>query len=145
MSNTKTVQNAAPDWQAADWNKGGGLLPAIIQDAGTGQVLMLGYMNLDAAMKTAESGKVTFFSRSKQRLWTKGEEGGLLPFPPAEIEAADLAGLALELAAWGATPDDLPFLTQPPLGTFNEAQGLLQMLGILDEDLRITDHGVETT
>lgn len=75
------------------------------------------------------------------RLWTKGEEGGLLPFPPAEIEAADLAGLALELAAWGATPDDLSFLTQPPSGTFNEAQGLLQMLGILDEDLRITDHG----
>lgn len=75
------------------------------------------------------------------RLWTKGEEGGLLPFPPAEIEAADLAGLALELAAWGATPDDLPFLTQPPSGAFNEAQSLLQMLGILDEDLRITDHG----
>lgn len=75
------------------------------------------------------------------RLWTKGEEGGLLPFPPAEIEAADLAGLALELAAWGATPNDLPFLTAPPHGTFREAQSLLQMLGILDGDLRITAHG----
>jgi len=75
------------------------------------------------------------------RLWTKGEEGGLLPFPPAEIEAADLAGLALELAAWGATPEDLPFLTQPPSGTFCEAQTLLRMLNILDDDLRITPHG----
>ncbi|SHG53611.1 ATP-dependent helicase HrpB [Cognatishimia maritima] len=75
------------------------------------------------------------------RLWTKGEEGGLLPFPPAEIEAADLAGLALELAAWGATTADLPFLTQPPSGTFSEAQNLLQMLGILDQDMRITEHG----
>lgn len=75
------------------------------------------------------------------RLWTKGEEGGLLPFPPAEIEAADLAGLALELAAWGATPSDLPFLTQPPSGTFQEAQNLLRMLNILDKDGRITSHG----
>ncbi|UZD89815.1 ATP-dependent helicase HrpB [Cognatishimia activa] len=75
------------------------------------------------------------------RLWTKGEEGGLMPFPPAEIEAADLAGLALELAAWGTTPKDLPFLTQPPSGTFAEAQRLLQMLGILDDSLRITEHG----
>jgi len=75
------------------------------------------------------------------RLWTKGQEGGLAPFPPAEIEAADLAGLALELATWGASPEDLPFLTQPPKGTFSEAQSLLQMLGILDEALRITEHG----
>ncbi|MFY0596491.1 MAG: ATP-dependent helicase HrpB [Cognatishimia sp.] len=75
------------------------------------------------------------------RLWTKGEEGGLAAFPPAEIEAADLAGLALELATWGATPNDLPFLTQPPTGTFSEAQSLLQMLGILDDGMRITEHG----
>ena len=53
-----------------------GLIPAIIQDATTKTVLMLGYMNAEAVSKTIESAKVTFFSRSKQRLWTKGEESG---------------------------------------------------------------------
>ena len=53
-----------------------GLLPAIVQDASTRKVLMLGYMNADALAKTKETNKVTFFSRSKQRLWTKGEESG---------------------------------------------------------------------
>lgn len=61
----------------ADFQKGqNGLLPAIIQDALTGKVLMLGYMNAESLQKTQELGKVTFFSRSKQRLWTKGEESG---------------------------------------------------------------------
>ncbi|PIB38131.1 bifunctional phosphoribosyl-AMP cyclohydrolase/phosphoribosyl-ATP diphosphatase HisIE [Maribacter sp. 4G9] len=53
-----------------------GLVPAIIQDARTKNVLMLGYMNEEALQKTQESGKVTFFSRTKERLWTKGEESG---------------------------------------------------------------------
>jgi len=53
-----------------------GLVPAIIQDATTKSVLMLGYMNAEALEKTEQSGRVTFFSRSKQRLWTKGEESG---------------------------------------------------------------------
>ncbi|MHA6280640.1 bifunctional phosphoribosyl-AMP cyclohydrolase/phosphoribosyl-ATP diphosphatase HisIE [Salinimicrobium sp. CAU 1759] len=53
-----------------------GLVPAIIQDAETKNVLMLGYMNEEAFRKTQETRKVTFFSRSKQRLWTKGEESG---------------------------------------------------------------------
>ena len=53
-----------------------GLVPAIIQDSSTKNVLMLGYMNQEAYEKTLASGKVTFFSRSKQRLWTKGEESG---------------------------------------------------------------------
>ncbi len=52
------------------------LVPAIVQDAVTGKVLMLGYMNGEALAKTQELGKVTFFSRSKNRLWTKGEESG---------------------------------------------------------------------
>ena len=55
-----------------------GLLPAIVQDATTKTVLMLGYMNEEALQHTQESGKVTFFSRSKQRLWTKGEELSLI-------------------------------------------------------------------
>ena len=53
-----------------------GLLPAIIQDVNTRMVLMLGYMNEEALTKTQESGNVTFYSRSKKRLWTKGEESG---------------------------------------------------------------------
>ena len=59
-----------------DFSKENGLVPAIIQDAQTLQVLMLGYMNEEAFKKTKEENKVTFFSRSKQRLWTKGEESG---------------------------------------------------------------------
>ncbi|MDA9893184.1 bifunctional phosphoribosyl-AMP cyclohydrolase/phosphoribosyl-ATP diphosphatase HisIE [Flavobacteriaceae bacterium] len=53
-----------------------GLLPAIIQDVNTRTVLMMGYMNEEALTKTQESGNVTFYSRSKKRLWTKGEESG---------------------------------------------------------------------
>ncbi len=53
-----------------------GLVPAIVQDVVTNKVLMLGYMNAEAVDKTMECGKVTFFSRSKQRLWTKGETSG---------------------------------------------------------------------
>lgn len=53
-----------------------GLLPAIVQDYKTSKVLMLGFMNEEAFVKTEESGKVTFYSRSKSRLWTKGEESG---------------------------------------------------------------------
>ncbi len=60
-----------------DFDKlGNGLVPAIIQDANTNVVLMLGFMNQEAYEKTVKTGKVTFFSRSKQRLWTKGEESG---------------------------------------------------------------------
>ncbi len=61
------------DLDKIDFEKGGGLVPAIIQDATSGTVLMLGYMNKAAAEKTLELGKVTFLSRSKKRLWTKGE------------------------------------------------------------------------
>lgn len=58
------------------WDKMDNLLPAIVQDALSGKVLMQGYMDQDALTKTLETGKVTFFSRSKQRLWTKGETSG---------------------------------------------------------------------
>ena len=63
--------------KTANFNKNNnGLLPAIVQDEQTLKVLMLGYMNQEAIEKTKSSGKVTFFSRSKQRLWTKGETSG---------------------------------------------------------------------
>jgi len=71
-----------------DWDKGAGLVPAIVQHADSGSVLMLGYMNREALRATLESGRVVFFSRSKQRLWQKGETSGHY----------------LELRAWTAMP-----------------------------------------
>ena len=68
-----------------DWSKDDGLLPAVIQDARDGRVLMLGYMNAEALETTLSQGRVTFFSRSKQRLWTKGETSGNV------LELVDLA------------------------------------------------------
>ena len=59
-----------------DFEKNGGLIPVVIQHAHTLQVLMLGYMNQEALEKTKAEGRVTFYSRSKQRLWTKGESSG---------------------------------------------------------------------
>ena len=59
-----------------DFKKGDGLVPAIIQDADTKNVLMLGFMNQEAYQKTLETGKVTFWSRTRQTLWTKGETSG---------------------------------------------------------------------
>ena len=106
-----------PDWDSADWDKGAGLLPAIVQDAATGQVLMLGYMNREAADMTVSSGKVTFFSRSKQRLWTKGEtSGNSLVFVSAAIDCdrdtilvqADPAGPACHTGARTCFGDGLP-------------------------------------
>jgi phosphoribosyl-ATP pyrophosphohydrolase/phosphoribosyl-AMP cyclohydrolase len=59
-----------------DWDKGDGLVPVIVQDARDGSALMLGYMNREALQRTLDSGRVTFFSRSRRRLWQKGESSG---------------------------------------------------------------------
>lgn len=80
-----------------DWEKTDGLMPAIVQHAVSGEVLMLGYMNPDALDKTLETGKVTFFSRTKQRLWTKGETSGnflnVVSIAPDRIgDIADMCG-----------------------------------------------------
>ncbi len=64
------------DTASLDWTKSDGLIPVIVQDADSGLVLMLGYMNQAALEHTRTSGQVTFWSRSKQRLWTKGESSG---------------------------------------------------------------------
>jgi phosphoribosyl-AMP cyclohydrolase / phosphoribosyl-ATP pyrophosphohydrolase len=61
---------------ALDWRRLDGLLPAVIQHAGSGKVLMLGYMNAEALEQTLKERRVTFYSRSRQRLWTKGESSG---------------------------------------------------------------------
>lgn len=64
------------DIETLDWDKNAGLIPAVIEDAVSGRVLMLAYMNREALQKTLETKRVTFFSRSKGRLWTKGEISG---------------------------------------------------------------------
>ena len=79
-----------------DWAKGDGLLPAIVQDAATLRVLMLGYMNRDALDATLASRRVTFFSRSKQRLWTKGESSGhVLELVSVDVDCDDDSLLVL--------------------------------------------------
>jgi phosphoribosyl-AMP cyclohydrolase / phosphoribosyl-ATP pyrophosphohydrolase len=105
------------DWERQlDWDKGSGLLPAIIQDAASGAVLMLGYMTREALAATQASGRVTFWSRSKGRLWTKGETSG--HFLDLKQIAADCDGDTLLILAepkgpachrgtatcWGAQP-----------------------------------------
>ncbi len=64
------------DISRLDWAKSDGLLPAVVQHWRSGAVLMLGYVNADALAQTLQTGKVTFYSRSKQRLWVKGETSG---------------------------------------------------------------------
>jgi ATP-dependent helicase HrpB len=93
----------------------------------------------EATQRAGRAGRVA--KGTCYRLWTKGGEGALAGFPPAEIEVADLSGLALELALWGGAPEALPFLTPPNPGGYASAQELLQMLGALDAQARITDHG----
>jgi len=73
------------DAQALDWGKGDGLLPAVVQDAGDGAVLMLGYMSPESLARTLEDGLVTFYSRSRDTLWRKGETSGHV------LEVVDIA------------------------------------------------------
>jgi phosphoribosyl-ATP pyrophosphohydrolase/phosphoribosyl-AMP cyclohydrolase len=85
-----------------DWDKGGGLIPAIVQHGATGAVLMLAYMNREALTATQTSGRVTFWSRSKQRLWTKGETSG--HFLTVRTIAPDCDGDTLLILADPAGP-----------------------------------------
>lgn len=75
------------------------------------------------------------------KLWTRGAEGALPGFAPPEIAVADLSGLALDLALWGTGPEDLALLTPPPEGAWAEARALCAMLGALDAEGRVTEHG----
>lgn len=85
------------DLTKLDWDKGNGLLPAIVQHEGNGAVLMLGYMNPEALAATLTSGRITFWSRSKQRLWVKGETSG--HFLEMKHIAADCDGDTLLILA----------------------------------------------
>ncbi len=110
-------------------------------DAGSGMSRLVTerVTKAEAEQRRGRAGRVS--AGTCYRMWTKGEEGGLALFPPAEIESTDLAGLVLELAVWGAdTPTNMAFLTQPPERAFTEAQALLGALGALKAG-RITAHG----
>lgn len=93
----------------------------------------------EATQRAGRAGRVA--EGTCYRLWTKGEDGALPAFAPPEIDTADLAPLALDLAQWGATPDTMPFLTPPNPGTYAEGLTLLRDLGALDHSHQITDHG----
>jgi phosphoribosyl-ATP pyrophosphohydrolase/phosphoribosyl-AMP cyclohydrolase len=97
-----TAEKLPDRWETLDWNKGDGLLPAIVQDAGSGAVLMLGYMNRAALAATLATGDVTFWSRSKGRLWTKGESSG--HFLKLKEIAADCDGDTLLITAQALGP-----------------------------------------
>lgn len=93
----------------------------------------------EATQRSGRAGRVS--AGVAYKLWTKGEEGALAAYPPAEIEAGDLTGFALELALWGAQAADLAFVTPPHEGRLAEAQSVLRMLDALDDGGRITSHG----
>ena len=92
----------------------------------------------EAAQRRGRAGRVA--PGVCYRMWARAEDGALPADPPPEIARADLAGLALELAAWGAAPGDLRFLTPPPDAALAEARALLAELGALDSAGRVTAH-----
>lgn len=116
---------------ALDWAKGDGLLPAIIQHWRSGEVLMLGYMNREALAATQASGKVTFFSRSKQRLWTKGESSGntlLLKSVHVDCDADTLLVRADPIGptCHRGTPTCFADAADLPLGFLGHLDGLIE-------------------
>jgi phosphoribosyl-AMP cyclohydrolase / phosphoribosyl-ATP pyrophosphohydrolase len=113
-----------------DWAKGDGLLPVIVQHWLTGEVLMLGYMSAEALVATQESGHVTFFSRSKQRLWTKGETSGhvlVLKSVRMDCDADTLLVLAEPYGptCHNGTSSCFGDEVQPPLGFLAELDALI--------------------
>lgn len=93
----------------------------------------------EATQRAGRAGRVS--EGVAYKLWTRGEDGALAAYPPAEIESGDLSAFALELALWGAQATELAFVTPPHDGRLQEAKALLQMLGALDTNHRITPHG----
>ncbi len=118
------------DFSRLDWAKGDGLLPAIVQHWLSGEVLMLGYMNAEALAQTQASGKVTFYSRSKQRLWTKGESSGhVLVLKSIRIDC-DADTLLVQAEPHGptchlGTSSCFGEGVQPPLGFLAELDALV--------------------
>ncbi|MES2404243.1 MAG: bifunctional phosphoribosyl-AMP cyclohydrolase/phosphoribosyl-ATP diphosphatase HisIE [Pseudomonadota bacterium] len=113
-----------------DWAKGVGLVPAIVQHCATGEVLMLGYMNAEALAATRASGFVTFWSRSKQRLWKKGETSGNVLALKAIHADCDRDTLLIEAEPHGptchlGTSSCFGNAALPPLAFLNELDALI--------------------
>ncbi|HWU75153.1 MAG TPA: bifunctional phosphoribosyl-AMP cyclohydrolase/phosphoribosyl-ATP diphosphatase HisIE [Rhodanobacter sp.] len=126
------MNDANTDVSRLDWAKGGGLLPAIVQHWLSGEVLMLGYMNAEALARTEASGHVTFYSRSKQRLWTKGESSGhVLVLKSIRIDCdadtlliqADPHGPTCHIGTSSCFGDSVD--VRPPLGFLAELDALV--------------------
>lgn len=124
--------NDPSDFDRLDWSKGDGLLPAIVQHWQSGEVLMLGYMNAEALAQTRASGQVTFYSRSKRRLWTKGESSGhMLALKSIRVDC-DADTLLVEAEPHGPTCHKGTSscfgereLVRPPLGFLAELDALI--------------------
>lgn len=118
------------DLTRLDWAKGDGLLPAVVQHWLSGEVLMLGYMNADALAETQRSGHVTFYSRSKRRLWTKGESSGhVLALKSIRVDC-DADTLLVQAAPHGptchlGTSSCFGESVRPPLGFLAELDALV--------------------
>ncbi|HEV7122184.1 MAG TPA: bifunctional phosphoribosyl-AMP cyclohydrolase/phosphoribosyl-ATP diphosphatase HisIE [Rhodanobacter sp.] len=126
------MSDSNTDTSRLDWPKGNGLLPAIVQHWLTGEVLMLGYMNAEALAQTQASGRVTFYSRSRQRLWTKGESSGhVLALKSIRIDCdadsllirADPHGPTCHLGTSSCFGDSAD--VRPPLGFLAELDALV--------------------
>jgi phosphoribosyl-AMP cyclohydrolase / phosphoribosyl-ATP pyrophosphohydrolase len=129
-SNTDGCRLDNTDTRGLDWAKGDGLLPAIVQHWLSGEVLMLGYMNAEALARTQDTGQVTFYSRSKQRLWTKGESSGhVLVVKSIRIDC-DADTLLVQAEPHGptchlGTNSCFGDAVQPPLGFLAELDALV--------------------
>ena len=127
---TRMTNISATNLHSLDWAKGDSLLPAIVQHWLSGEVLMLGYMNAEALAQTQASGKVTFYSRSKQRLWTKGESSGhVLTLKSIHIDC-DADTLLVQAEPHGptchlGTSSCFGEAVQPPLGFLAELDALV--------------------
>lgn len=109
--------------------------------AGMGRLETLRVTKAEATQRAGRAGRLE--AGIAYKLWTKGEDGGLAPFPPPEILSSDLTSLVLDLARWGARrPDAVQFLTQPRQTDFKAAQELLNQLGAITQDGAITDQGM---
>ncbi len=119
----------------------GGLsrLPRFDPATGMGKLVTVRVSRAAADQRRGRAGRLA--PGTCYRLWTEAEDRALLPYHPPEIAVADLAPLALDLAAWGADPAALAWLDPPPAAAFAEARRLLGDLGALDAQGRITPHG----
>ncbi|MDN3678349.1 bifunctional phosphoribosyl-AMP cyclohydrolase/phosphoribosyl-ATP diphosphatase HisIE [Flavobacterium paronense] len=112
-----------------DFSKNNGLIPVIIQDNQTQQVLMLGYMNEEALQKTQEENTVTFFSRSKNRLWTKGETSGNFLNVVSIKEDCDNDALLIQVIPNGPTCHNGTtscFANEPQISFLNELENVIE-------------------